>query len=96
MALAERLPIEIISIDSALVYRGMDIGTAKPSAADRAAVPHHLIDILDPTQAYSAARCAADALRLVAEVRSRGRLPVLVGATLLYFKALREGLAPMP
>ncbi len=96
MALGERLPIEIISIDSALVYRDMDIGTAKPSAADRAAVPHHLIDILDPTQAYSAVRCAADALRLVAEVRSRGRLPVLVGGTLLYFKALREGLDPMP
>jgi tRNA dimethylallyltransferase len=96
MALAERLPIEIISVDSALVYRGMDIGTAKPSAADRAAVPHHLIDILEPTQVYSAARFAADARRLVAEIRSRGRLPVLVGGTMLYFKALREGLDALP
>ncbi len=96
MALAERLPIEIISVDSALVYRGMDIGTAKPSAADRAAVPHHLIDILDPTQVYSAARFAADARRLVGEIRGRGRLPVLVGGTLLYFKALREGLDVLP
>ncbi len=96
MALAERLPIEIISVDSALVYRGMDIGTAKPSAADQAAVPHHLIDILDPTQVYSAARFAADARRLVGEIRSRGRLPVLVGGTMLYFKALRDGLAAMP
>jgi tRNA dimethylallyltransferase len=96
MALAERLPIEIISVDSALVYRGMDIGTAKPSAADRAAVPHHLIDILDPTQVYSAARFAADAQRLVAEIRGRGRLPVLVGGTMLYFKALRDGLDALP
>ncbi len=96
MALAERLPIEIISVDSALVYRGMDIGTAKPSAADQAAVPHHLIDILDPTQVYSAARFAADARRLVNEVRGRGRLPVLVGGTMLYFKALREGLDNLP
>jgi tRNA dimethylallyltransferase len=96
MALAERLPIEIISVDSALVYRGMDIGTAKPSAADRAAVPHHLIDILDPTQVYSAARFAADARRLVDEIRSRGRLPLLVGGTMLYFKALREGIDAMP
>jgi tRNA dimethylallyltransferase len=96
MALAERLPIEIISVDSALVYRGMDIGTAKPSAAERAAVPHHLIDILDPSQVYSAARFAADARRLVVEIRSRGRLPVLVGGTLLYFRALRVGLHPLP
>jgi tRNA dimethylallyltransferase len=96
MALAERLPIEIISVDSALVYRGMDIGTAKPSVADRAAVPHHLIDILDPTQAYSAARFAADARRLVGEIRGRGRLPLLVGGTMLYFKALREGMHVLP
>jgi tRNA dimethylallyltransferase len=96
MALAERLPIEIISVDSALVYRGMDIGTAKPSIADRAAVPHHLIDILDPTQAYSAARFAADARRLVGEIRGRGRLPLLVGGTMLYFKVLREGMHELP
>ncbi len=96
LALAERLPLEIISVDSALVYRGMDIGTAKPSAAERAAVPHHLIDLIEPTQAYSAARFAADAQRLIAEIRGRGRLPLLVGGTMLYFKALREGLDEMP
>ncbi len=96
MALAELLPIEIISVDSAQVYRGLDIGTAKPSAADRAAVPHHLIDILDPSESYSAARFAADARRLVGEIRGRGRLPLLVGGTMLYFKALREGLDAMP
>ncbi len=96
MALAAYLPIEIISVDSALVYRGMDIGTAKPSAADQAAVPHHLIDVLEPTQVYSAARFAADARRLVGEIRARGRLPLLVGGTMLYFKALREGLDAMP
>ena len=96
MALAQRLPLEIISVDSALVYRGMDIGTAKPSAADRAAVPHHLIDIIDPLDSYSAARFAADALRLVGQIQARGNLPLLVGGTMLYFKALREGLHPMP
>ena len=96
MALAQRLPVEIISVDSAQVYRGMDIGTAKPSATERAAVRHHLIDILDPTQAYSVARFVADAQRLVQEVHSRGHVPLLVGGTLLYFKALREGLDAMP
>ena len=96
MALAERLPLEIISVDSALVYRGMDIGTAKPSAAEQAAVPHHLIDILDPLQAYSAARFVADARRLIDEIHGRGRLPLLVGGTMLYYKALREGLDEMP
>jgi tRNA dimethylallyltransferase len=96
LALAERLPLEIVSVDSALVYRGMDIGTAKPSAAERAAVPHHLIDLIEPTQAYSAARFVADAQRLIAEIRGRGRLPLLVGGTMLYFKALREGLDEMP
>ncbi len=96
LALAERVPLEIVSVDSALVYRGMDIGTAKPAAADRAAVPHHLIDILEPTEAYSAARFAADARRLVGEIRGRGRLPLLVGGTMLYFKALREGLDRLP
>ncbi|MBX3600336.1 MAG: tRNA (adenosine(37)-N6)-dimethylallyltransferase MiaA [Rubrivivax sp.] len=96
LALARELPIEIVSVDSALVYRGMDIGTAKPSAAERATVPHHLIDILDPAEAYSAARFVADATRLVAEIRARGRTPLLVGGTMLYFKALREGLDAMP
>jgi tRNA dimethylallyltransferase len=96
LALAERVPLEVISVDSALVYRGMDIGTAKPGAAERAAVPHHLIDLLDPRDAYSAARFAADAARLAAEVRARGRLPLLVGGTMLYFQALRQGLDPMP
>ncbi|MDP2006929.1 MAG: tRNA (adenosine(37)-N6)-dimethylallyltransferase MiaA [Rubrivivax sp.] len=96
LALAERLPVEIVSVDSALVYRGMDIGTAKPSAAERAAVPHHLIDILEPTEAYSAARFVADARRLIEEIHARGRLPLLVGGTMLYFKALREGLDDMP
>jgi tRNA dimethylallyltransferase len=96
LALARVLPLEIISVDSALVYRGMDIGTAKPSAEERAAVPHHLIDILDPTEAYSAARFVADATRLVHAIRGRGRLPLLVGGTMLYFKALRDGLATLP
>lgn len=96
LALAQRLPLEIISVDSALVYRGMDIGTAKPTATERAAVPHHLIDILDPAQAYSAAAFAADAQRLAAQIRARGRLPLLVGGTMLYFKALRSGLDALP
>jgi tRNA dimethylallyltransferase len=96
LALAQRLPLEIVSVDSALVYRGMDIGTAKPTVAELAAVPHHLIDILDPAQAYSAARFVADAQQRVAEIRARGRVPLLVGGTMLYFKALREGLDRMP
>ncbi|MFN3416880.1 MAG: tRNA (adenosine(37)-N6)-dimethylallyltransferase MiaA [Caldimonas sp.] len=96
LALARVLPIEIISVDSALVYRGMDIGTAKPSAAERAAVPHHLIDLIDPAEAYSAAQFVADATRLVSEIHARGRLPVLVGGTLLYFKALFDGMDTLP
>ena len=100
MALAEALaatrPVEIVSVDSALVYRGLDIGTAKPGAADRARVPHHLIDIIDPAQAYSAARFVADAQRAIAEIAARGRLPLLVGGTMLYFKALFDGLDAMP
>jgi tRNA dimethylallyltransferase len=96
LALAEQLPLEVISVDSALVYRGMDIGTAKPSAAERAAVPHHLIDIRDPLEAYSAAQFVADATRLASEIRARGRLPLLVGGTMLYFKALRDGIDAMP
>ena len=96
LELATRWPLEIISVDSALVYRGMDIGTAKPTPAERAQVPHHLIDILEPTEAYSAARFVADATARAAEVRARGRLPLLVGGTLLYVKALREGLHELP
>ena len=94
--LARHAEVEIISVDSALVYRGMDVGTAKPSAAERAEVAHHLIDIRDPAEAYSAAQFVADATRLAAEIRARGRLPLLVGGTMLYFKALREGLDAMP
>ncbi len=96
LALAEREPCEVISVDSALVYCGMDIGTAKPSLAERAAVTHHLIDVRDPLQAYSAAEFVADATRLVAEVQARGRRPLLVGGTLLYLKALFDGLDDMP
>ncbi len=96
LAIAETQPVEIISVDSALVYRGMDIGTAKPSAAELAAVPHHLIDIRDPLQAYSAAEFVADATRLVAEIQARGRRPVLVGGTMLYFHTLFDGLDEMP
>ena len=96
LAIAHALPIEIISVDSALVYRGMDIGTAKPSATELAAVPHHLIDIRDPLQAYSAAEFRADARRLIADITARGKLALLVGGTMLYFKALAEGLDDMP
>jgi tRNA dimethylallyltransferase len=96
MALAERLPLEVVSVDSALVYRGMDIGTAKPSALERAALPHHLIDIIDPSQAYSAAQFAADATRLIDDINRRGRLPLLVGGTMLYFKILNDGLDALP
>lgn len=96
LAIAELLPVEIISVDSALVYRGMDIGTAKPSAAEQAAVPHHLIDILEPTGSYSAAEFVRDAKRLAAEISARGRLPLLVGGTMLYFKALFDGLSALP
>ncbi|MDB5796600.1 MAG: miaA [Paucimonas sp.] len=96
LAVASALPCEIISVDSALVYRGMDIGTAKPTAAEQALVPHHLIDILDPSQSYSVRQFRDDALRLVGEIHARGRLPLLVGGTMLYFKALRDGLDDLP
>jgi tRNA dimethylallyltransferase len=95
-ALAATRPVEIVSVDSALVYRGMDIGTAKPSVAERARVPHHLIDIIEPSEAYSAARFVIDAQRLIGEINARGHLPLLVGGTMLYFKALFEGLDAMP
>lgn len=94
--LARRLPVEIISVDSALVYRGMDIGSAKPTPLERAAVPHHLIDIRDPLHAYSAAEFVRDATQLIADIRARGALPLLVGGTMLYFKALMDGIDDMP
>jgi tRNA dimethylallyltransferase len=96
LALAARWPVEIISVDSALVYRGMDLGTAKPSAQELASVTHHLIDIRDPLQPYSAADFRRDALRLIEEIRARGRRPLLVGGTMLYLKALTDGLDDMP
>ena len=94
--LVRRMPVEIISVDSALIYRGMDIGTGKPSAADQAVAPHRLIDICDPTETYSAARFADDARLAIAAVRQAGRVPLLVGGTMLYFRALLQGLAAMP
>ena len=96
LAIANRHPVEIISVDSALVYRGMDIGTAKPTAAELASVPHHLIDIRDPLHAYSAAEFVRDAQGLMGQIRARGKLPLLVGGTMLYFKALTDGLDDMP
>ncbi|HEX5738758.1 MAG TPA: tRNA (adenosine(37)-N6)-dimethylallyltransferase MiaA [Hydrogenophaga sp.] len=96
LAIAHRWPVEIISVDSALVFRGMDIGTAKPTPRERALVPHHLIDITDPLQAYSAADFVRDATRLVSEIQARGRTPLLVGGTMLYFKTLMHGLDDMP
>ena len=96
LAIAAEMPVEIISVDSALVYRGMDIGTAKPTAQELAAAPHHLIDIRDPLQAYSAAEFVTDATRLIGEIHARGKLPLLVGGTMLYFKALFDGIDAMP
>jgi tRNA dimethylallyltransferase len=104
LALAERLsrqgggtqPIEIVSVDSALIYRGMDIGTAKPTAAEMAQVPHHLIDIVEPTERYSVARFVTDVLAAMADIRGRGRTPLLVGGTMLYLKALLEGMDEVP
>ena len=96
LALAAEWPLEIISVDSALVYQGMDIGTAKPTLAERQAVVHHLIDIRDPAQSYSAADFARDATALIADIRGRGKLPLLVGGTMLYIKALIEGLDDLP
>ena len=96
MELAARHALEIVSIDSAQVYRGMDIGTAKPSPDERRAVPHHLIDLLDPTERYSAGRFRADTIRTVGEIHSRGKIPLLVGGTMLYYRALSEGLDELP
>lgn len=96
LALVERFPLEIVSVDSALVFRGMDIGTAKPPREVLAAAPHHLVDILDPSERYSAGRFVADAEAAIADIRARGRVPLLVGGTMLYFRALQSGLAPLP
>lgn len=95
-ALHRRLPVELISVDSALVYKQMNIGTAKPTAEELAITPHHLIDIRDPAQSYSAADFRSDALRLIAEIQQRGNIPLLVGGTMLYFKALLDGISPLP
>ncbi len=89
-------PVEIVSVDSAQVYRGMDVGTAKPPLADRAVVAHHLIDLIDPAESYSAGRFVADARRAIDDIRTRGALPLLVGGTMLYFRMLEGGLDPMP
>lgn len=96
LALCEQLDCEIISVDSALIYRGMDIGTAKPSAEEQALVPHHLLDIRDPAEIYSAADFQKDALALIEKIQQRGKVPLLVGGTMLYFKALLEGLSHLP
>ena len=96
LELAQHMPLELISVDSALVYRGMDIGTAKPDAATLARAPHHLIDILDPTDSYSAAAFRRDALRLIQDITQRGKIPLLVGGTMLYFRALRFGMSALP
>jgi tRNA dimethylallyltransferase len=96
LEIAAHFPVEIVSVDSAQVYRGLDLGTAKPTAAERAAAPHHLIDIIDLSQSYSAAQFRTDAARLMQEIAGRGRIPLLVGGTMLYFKALREGLSNLP
>ena len=96
MALREYLPVELISVDSTLVYRGMDIGTAKPTPEELARAPHRLIDIRDPADPYSAADFRADAEREIGDIHAAGRIPLLVGGTMLYFKALLDGLAPMP
>ncbi|PWT71343.1 MAG: tRNA (adenosine(37)-N6)-dimethylallyltransferase MiaA, partial [Proteobacteria bacterium] len=94
--LARRLPVELVSVDSAQIYRHMNIGTAKPDRTTLAVAPHHLIDILDPTERYSAGRFCEDANELLDEINERGRIPLLVGGTMLYFKALKEGLSRLP
>ena len=94
--LHQQLPVEVISVDSALIYRGMDIGTAKPSKAELALAPHRLIDICDPAESYSAANFRTDSLREMQEISAQGKIPLLVGGTMLYYKALLEGLSPLP
>lgn len=94
--LRQTLPVEVISVDSALIYKGMDIGTAKPSPSELSAAPHRLIDILDPTESYSVMNFREDALREMADITSQGKIPLLVGGTMLYYKALLDGLSPLP
>jgi len=96
MELAARFPIEIVSMDSAQVYRGMDVGTAKPPAAELRRVPHHLIDLIEPTESYSAGRFRADAVRAIGEIQNRGKVPLLVGGTMLYYRALAQGIDALP
>ena len=96
MELASRFPLEIVSVDSAQVYRGMDIGTAKPSLAERKRIPHHLLDLLEPTESYSAGRFRADAVRAIGEIQGRGKIALLVGGTMLYYKALAQGIDALP
>ena len=96
LAIADAAAVEIVSVDSAQVYRGLDVGAAKPDRATLARVPHHLIDVRDPSQPYSAAEFREDAVRLIGEIRSRDRVPLLVGGTMLYFRVLRDGIAEMP
>ena len=96
LELAARHPVEIVSVDSAQVYIGMDVGTAKPSREERARVPHHLIDLIEPTHSYSAGRFRADAVRAIEEIQSRGKIPLLVGGTMLYYKALAQGIDTLP
>jgi len=96
MALYDALPCELISVDSALVYKGMDIGTAKPTSEELSKYPHRLIDLIEPTQSYSAADFCRDALKEIADIRKRGKIPVLVGGTMMYFKSLIEGISPLP
>ncbi|MCG8612368.1 MAG: tRNA (adenosine(37)-N6)-dimethylallyltransferase MiaA, partial [Pseudomonadales bacterium] len=96
VSLTERLPCDIVSVDSALIYKGMDIGTAKPDAELLARAPHRLIDIIDPAQVYSVAEFRQDCLREITEITRKGRIPLLVGGTMMYFKALLQGIAPLP
>src|SRR5262252_8208019 len=96
LELAKEFPLEIVSVDSAMIYRGLDIGTGKPSPAILASVSHHLVDILDPSERYSAGQFVRDARRLITEIRSRNKAPLLVGGTMLYFKSLMHGLAELP
>ena len=96
IAIADELPVEIISVDSALVYKGMDIGTAKPNSTTLAEYPHHLVDIIEPSETYSVGQFCSDAKSLMAEITARGKVPLLVGGTMLYFNALQYGMSELP